>query len=288
MRHGEKFEYPYLESLASLAPLVDELVVNVGRGFDATLQNVQALPYQHMRIIERDWQIDVPEKKKGGLILSEQTNEALHACTGDWILYLQADEILHERNYTTIRQAIEQAPATTEAFVFSYVHFYGDYSIVQESRSVYRREVRLIRAGLAHSVGDAQSFRKRDGSKLRAQLIDASIYHYGWVRHQTAMKEKTYFMDQLYHGAPTVEAEKTGQPYTQDNYRYKHIWGLRSFQGTHPLCMHKRIASHDERWAGLKEPIVVSLRDVVKILLDFFEKLTGIRLFEYRSYKLVR
>src|SRR3954471_24070264 len=100
VRNGTQFDYPYLESLRSLLPLVDELIVNVGIGTDDTLERVRALARDEgqgkIRIFESRWPLDDPEKKKSGLILSEQTNLALEKCTGDWCVYLQADEVLHE------------------------------------------------------------------------------------------------------------------------------------------------------------------------------------------------
>ena len=34
IRNGEKFDFPYFESIRSLLPLVDEMVINVGVGDD--------------------------------------------------------------------------------------------------------------------------------------------------------------------------------------------------------------------------------------------------------------
>ena len=97
IRNGTKFDYPYLESLRSLLPLVDELVINVGVGDDDTAERgAQRFARDEgqgkVRPFESRWPLDDPEKKKGGLILSEQTNLALDRCTGDWCIYLQADE----------------------------------------------------------------------------------------------------------------------------------------------------------------------------------------------------
>ena len=77
VRNGTAFDYPYLESLRSLLPLVDELIVNVGKGDDDTLEQIQKFATQEgqgkVTYFESDWQLDQPEKKRGGLILSKQT-----------------------------------------------------------------------------------------------------------------------------------------------------------------------------------------------------------------------
>src|SRR6185295_9837059 len=115
--------------------------------------------------------------------------------------------------------------AEVEALVFDYLHFYGSFDVLQKNRGAYRREVRAFkRSSTARSVGDAQSFRKASGEKLGAARAGARVFHYGWVRTPDAMKEKTFFMDQLYHGKPEPRNEATGTPHTGDNYRYKRFW----------------------------------------------------------------
>ncbi len=292
VRNGERFDYPYLESIRSLLPLVDELVVNVGIGDDATLEKIQALAAAEPKIkwFESDWQLDNPEKKKGGLILSEQTNLVLDRCAGDWCVYLQADEVLHERDLSAISASMRAAHAKPEieGLLFEYIHFYGSFDVIQQTRSAYRREVRAVRRlSGARSVGDAQSFRKPDGSKLAVALCGGRIFHYGWVRTPEAMKEKTFFMDQLYHGAPTEEQKRSGTPHTGDNYRYKRFWGLRRFKGSHPKVMAERVKSKNWHWDLENSPLNWTWKDSKKIVLDTIERVSGHRFFEYRSYRLI-
>lgn len=296
VRHGVEFDYPFVESLNSLLPWVDELIINLGRGTDETPAALEAWRQTlsegdraKIQSFESDWQLDQPEKKRGGLILSEQTNLALARCTGDWCVYLQADEVLHEADREAFRtqlQAADRDPQV-DGLVFDYVHFYGSFDVVQISRSAYRREVRAIRRlSGARSVGDAQSFRKSDGSKLTVIPAKASVYHYGWVRTPQAMRDKTFFMDQLYHGDPSAEQSATQTPHTGENYRYKRFWGLRSFAGSHPKTMKRRIAERGWKWDLDHSPFEWTWKDAKKIILDLFERATGKRLFEYRSYRL--
>jgi len=299
VRNAVQFDYPFLESLQSLLPFVDELVINVGIGDDSTLEQIKLFaqqaekshPNKEIRFFESDWQLDNPEKKKGGLILSEQTNLALDQCTGDWCLYLQADEVLHEDDHFNLRKALQHAHPRPEidGLLFDYIHFYGSYDVIQQTRSAYRREGRMIRKNPgACSHGDAQSFRHVDGSKLNVVRANARVFHYGWVRHPEAMREKTFFFDQLYHGDPTAQNAVQGIPHTGDNYRYKKIWGLTRFRGTHPFSMHTRIQSKNWNWDLKNSPLVWTYADLPKIFLDLFEQATGLRLFEYRSYHLRR
>jgi glycosyltransferase involved in cell wall biosynthesis len=295
VRNGTRFDYPYLESLRSLLPLVDELVINVGKGDDDTAECIERFAREEgkgkVHTFESVWPLDDPEKKKGGQILSEQTNLALDRCTGDWCVYLQADEVLHEADTSRLREALFVADTRpeVEGLLFDYVHFYGSFDVIQQTRSAYRREVRAVRrASGARSVGDAQSFRKVDGQKLKVIRAGARVFHYGWVRTPEAMREKTFFMDQLYHGAPKAADAAAGVPHTGDNYRYKRFWGLRRFAGSHPGVMRERIGAKGWHWDLERSPLSWSVRDAKKVVLDLFERATGRRLFEYRSYRLLR
>jgi hypothetical protein len=294
IRNGTEFDYPYIESLRSLLPLVDELVVNVGIGTDNTLMRIKNFAEREgqgkVRFFMSRWPLDEPEKKKSGLILSEQTNLALDRCQGEWAIYLQADEVLHEADHEMIKAKLEQCRTNpeVEGLLFDYVHFYGSFDVVQETRSAYRREVRAVKKSSgARSVGDAQSFRKKDGSKLKVIRSGARVFHYGWVRKPEAMKEKTYFLDQLYHGDPAQTNAVTRTPHTGENYVYKRFWGLRPFQGAHPRFMANRIKAKGWQWDFSNAPLQWKMSDLKKVLLDTFERLTGIRLFEYRSYRLL-
>ncbi len=288
VRNGLQFDYPFLEAWRSILPLVDELVLNVGKSDDASLEATRKFANDEgqgkVRIIETEWPLNDPEKKRSGLILSEQTNIALDACTHDWCIYIQADEVIHEEDYPAIRNAFANAGPNIEAIVFQYQHFYSSYNVVQNTRSAYRREIRAIRKSSgARSIGDAQSFRKPNGQKLNAVLTKARIFHYGWVRTPEAMKEKTFFMDQLYHGDSKSEAKTA----TGENYRYKRFWGLQEYKGTHPAVMSERIKRMGWTWDLKHSPYVFSVSDLKKVFLDLYERTTGHRPFEFRNYRIM-
>lgn len=306
LRNGVEFDYPFRESIESLLPLVDEMVVNIDRGTDTSFQELQKLqakyPNKKWVIFESKWPFDDPEKRKGGKILSEQTNLALDQCTNDLCFYLQADEVLHEADYPLIQDGIAamNANSAIDGLLFDYVHFYGSFDVIQSGRSAYRREVRLVRKSSGvRSVGDAQSFRKvatgsgqNSASSLCVEKLrvlykglkkSPRVLHYGWVRTPQAMREKTVFMDSLYHSNSTAENLATG-----DNYRYKRFWGLMPFLGTHPAVMQERVRTKNWHWDFSSSPFVFHWSDFKKIALDSFERVTGHRPFEYRSYRILR
>ncbi len=90
VRNGVKYDYPFIESISSLLPVCDEVVVAVGQSEDDTLKRIQSLHSPKIRILETVWDESI---RKGGTILSQQTNLALDQIDGDWGIYLQADEV---------------------------------------------------------------------------------------------------------------------------------------------------------------------------------------------------
>ncbi len=183
-----------------------------------------------------------PQSRKGGFELARQTNLALERCQHNVCLYIQADEVLHEDDYPIFKRDLERfaQDPDVDALAFRWVHFYGNFDTIVESRKWYRREIRAIKRdrGLK-SYGDAQGFRISDEagrwSKPRAALSEARYLHYGWVRPPQIMAAKSQALDRLWHGNA-----RDGQH--QAETIYPKIFGMKPFRGTHPRVMRERIA----------------------------------------------
>ena len=95
-KNGNKLYYPIIESILSIIDLVDEFIVVLGDSEvdDTTELQIRALNNAKIKIIKTVWDL---EKFPDGTIYAHQTNLAKNACTGDWLFYLQGDEVVHER-----------------------------------------------------------------------------------------------------------------------------------------------------------------------------------------------
>lgn len=279
IRNGVKFDYPFLESIRSFLPVVDELVVAVGDSEDSTRELLLSLSSPKVKIIDTVWD---PQLRSGGSILAQQTNVALDHITGDWGFYLQGDEVIHEKEQATIRQACLQALSLNrvEGLLFDYMHFYGGYQWLGNSRRWYRREVRIIRNGIGvRSWGDAQGFR-RQGQKLRVMPVDARIYHYGWVKPPKAQQEKQRSFHRLWHSDEKAE-RMVGE---EVEYSYEDGGRLKRFTGAHPAVMLDRVKNQSWEFDYKPDQLKVPVKDRV---LDAFEDITGIRVGEYKNYLLL-
>ena len=198
LRNGQKLGYPFVESIRSVLPLVDEFVIALGPCDDATESMVRAIGDPKIRLIPTQWNERIQnDYSVKGFVYGQQKSVALFNCAGDWAFYLEADEVVHEADLPKIRAAMEKhlPDPRVEALAFDYLHFYGNANTYAWSPRWYRSEVRIIRntipawgpEGLFFVVLDTH----KRGRYPRAAHTGATIYHYGWVRSEAQMTLKT-------------------------------------------------------------------------------------------------
>lgn len=244
IRDGVRLGYPFVESIKSLLPLVDELIVNVGDCTDTTMDELRSIDTDKLVIFETPWD---PAMQQAGEVMAHQTNLALDRCTGDWCFYIQGDEVLHEADYPMIKAAMKKNLKRTkvEGLKFRYLHFRGDYNI-RDSLG-YRKQVRIVRNGInVRSVGDACGF-GIEGRRLSTASSDARMFHYGYVRPPQTMRAKTIQFQQFYirdrNGDQINEVQDVHQIESAD-YTYD-MRACVPYLGSHPSIMKEHISAKD-------------------------------------------
>lgn len=282
IRNAVKFDYPIVEAITSILPICDEFVVAVGKGEDETLRLIQEIDPQKIRIIETIWDESL---RKGGVVYAKETDKAFQAIAAhsDWAFYIQGDEVVHEKDLPIIKEAMQKwkDDASVDGLLFNYIHFYGSYDYIGDSPKWYRKEIRVVKNNKnIYSYRDAQGFRKDVNQKLRVKLIDASIYHYGWVKDPRVMQQKHLHVHQFWH---EDEAEKHIKVSVQ-GFDYSQIDSLDKFTGTHPRVMQARIRR--QNWAFTHDISHKNLSFKYRFKL-WMEKYTGWYVGEYRNYKII-
>lgn len=275
-------DYPVAEAIRSILPVVDEMIVLVGDSEDETEQLIQSIDDPKIKIHHSVWD---PALRKGGKVLAAETDKAFRLIdpASDWAFYIQADEVMHEKYIPVVKEACEKYldDKHVQGLLFKYLHFYGTYDYVGDSRTWYNREIRVIRNDKSISAyKDAQGFRV-GREKLRVKLIDAYIYHYGWVKSPEKMMRKNKNVSRFWH-EDTEAWKKILQQ--EDFFNYNDFDSLEKFTGTHPAVMHDRIQKknwHVELDISKKK---FTLKDNI---LYRFEKLTGVRPFDFKNYKII-
>lgn len=257
VKNAVKLYYPIKESIMSILPIVDEFVVAVGDCDDNTRELIESIGDSKIKIIDTVWDV---KAYPGGSILAYQTDLAKAHCSGDWLFYLQADEVIHQENHGAIRARCKELlhDKEVEGLLFRYKHFWADYNhAFTQNHKWYRNEIRIIRNNPEiHSWKDAQSFRKikdftkekylqKDGTeKLAVARVDAFVYHYGWVRPPKLMGKKQLHFNSCYKQDNTDKEELE----VISELDFGMVGRVPVYNDTHPAVMKERIAEFD--WAN--------------------------------------
>lgn len=303
-RNADRLYYPVVEMIRSILPICDEFVIAIGAGDegDRTRDLVAGIGDPKVRIIDTVWE---EQYFRRGIINAIQTDIAMKECSGDWLFYLQADEVVHEQYLPVIQTRCEELLEDTrvDGLLFRYRHFWGDYSHYHGGHGWYPNEIRIVRRDpTIHSWQSAQSFRRFDHyedprqpegtHKLNVARVDAEVFHYGWVRPPHLMQNKRRALDSVHWGRRKAQQYYDEAP---TEFDYGPLDRLAAYEGTHPAVMAERIASMD--WAdklqasGRPNPArELHKHERLKYrLISLAEKLLpdGRRLGGFRNYRLV-
>jgi glycosyltransferase involved in cell wall biosynthesis len=293
VRNAIKYDYPVVESLNSLLPLCDEVIVAVGKSEDDTLNLIRSIQNPKIKIIETAWDDSL---RTGGVLLAAETNKAFDVVPvdADWAIYLQADEVLHENDIPAIKEAMLKwkDEKSVEGLLFNYKHFYGSYQYIGDSYKWYRKEIRVIKNDKhIRSYKDAQGFRKyseapthetllNGGEKLKVKPVNACVYHYGWVKHPALQQNKQADFHKMWHDDNWVK-ENVIQAHEFD---YSVINSLEKYTGSHPAAMKGRIEGQSWKFEFDNSMKKVKVKER---FIKLCETIFGWRPGEYKNYKLI-
>lgn len=280
VRNSVRLTYPFLESVRSALPLCDEFIINCGASDDSTRELCVQLQQENpgkIKILDSVWKTD---GQSGGFQLKHQSDLALAQCQGRWCLYLQADEVLHEKDYPAIRAAMGRADSRPDidGLVFEYRHFYGSFAYEIRGRNWYQKEVRLFKNGRTiEAFRDAQGFR-RGGERLKVFPANARVFHYGYVRTPDSLGTKAAEMSQWWGAKPTNSPKEVEL--------HRHV-GLNRYPGSHPGVM-ASLLQKPNGFDPKKCRRKWDRNEIKNALTLLWESFVPFRLGEFRNYEIVR
>jgi glycosyltransferase involved in cell wall biosynthesis len=282
IRNAVKFDYPVVEAITSVLPMVDEFIVVAGNSEDSTNELIASIPSDKIKIFHSVWDDSL---RSGGRVLALETDKAMEhiSAESDWAFYIQADEVVHEKYHAQALESMRRwkDDKRVEGLLFNYTHFYGSYDFIGDSRRWYRKEVRIIRPCIGvQSWKDAQGFRI-GGKPLKVKDSGASIYHYGWVKPPEQQQAKQEYFHKLWHDDQWM---KENIPEVAE-FDYSSIDSVARFEGAHPSVMQARVDC--QNWKVNIDPAKKKLSVRYKFLL-FIERLTGWRAGEYKNYRILK
>ena len=247
VRHAVALDFPVVESIKSILPIVDEYIVNIGPDDDGTLSLISSIKDSKIKIIQSQWN---PNLVSGGYVYAQQTNIALFNCTGDWAIYLQADEVIHEDDLPLIQDFMQKylKDERVEGLALNELTFWGDYkTLLKVYPWAYSKRCWVVKPHkFVLSRGDAAGFTvhpkyKERGRKIRVLDTGGRVFHYSFVRSEEMLKKKAklvliYWQDRYsQHDIDRI---------TVSLYKCLPRQFMTGYSDSHPKVMETRIKNH--------------------------------------------
>jgi glycosyltransferase involved in cell wall biosynthesis len=282
IRNGNVLGYPFGPSIRSLLPLCDEIIVNVPRSTDGTVETVKAIGDPKIRIIESDWD---DKEKIGDPVMRRHTDLALEQCTGDWCVYIQGDEVLHEDSIPAMRAAMQRELDNPEVqgLLVDYTHFYGSFWTEVYSFGWYYKEVRVVRRDpKIRASGGAQGFRTTDDQKLHVKNSGGRYFHYGYALEPGQAQIKLGNLEALYGN------EKQSQAIARKARFYDDDQKVKPFTGTHPATMRADISAANWTYQS-RNPLIRFRRNYFwEDIALIVKRCTGVTVGVHKNYRLLK
>ncbi|MCX8196179.1 MAG: glycosyltransferase family 2 protein [Acidilobaceae archaeon] len=134
--------YPFLEAIAQALPVCDEFLISDGMSEDGTYEALQraAALNKKIRLYREEW-----PQKGFHEELRIATNMLLRKCQGDYVFYVQANEVVHEESWDYLRELPEIWPEAI-TFSFPYLLLYRLIRFHEQFRLRYARRLDYIEA----------------------------------------------------------------------------------------------------------------------------------------------
>lgn len=162
LKNALKQGYPFPEAIASALPICDEFLISDGYSTDGTFELLRqmSLSNKKIKIFRYNW-LDA----KSVTVLTDATNALRKKCRGEYIFYIQANEIVHEADVGFIRDLPEMLPQVN-TFCFPYLHLMGNYKYAEEFRLRFSKNLNgIVAIGDAWALGPSKAFIASEAAK---------------------------------------------------------------------------------------------------------------------------
>jgi hypothetical protein len=165
--------YPFVEAIASAMPICDEFLVSDGYSTDGTYEIMEkiALANPKIKVYREQW-----PNRKDVTILAEVTNSLRAKCRHEYILSLQANEVIHEQSAPFIK-ALPQMFPSVSTFSFPFIQFLNKYKFAEGFRLRFsKNNPSIVAKGDAWTLGASGQFIRK--KILRSLARPRKFYYY--------------------------------------------------------------------------------------------------------------
>lgn len=152
IKDGIKYGFPFSECIKAVAKIADEVVVVDGGSTDGTFDDVKilcdALSATNIKAIalQHHWDMDSPT------VMGDEKTYARQQCTGDWLIQIDADEIIVEPYPGAIRDIIAHYGDSFEVLDVPVINLYGDDDHIRLDPFPYKWRITKNNKNIIHGV----------------------------------------------------------------------------------------------------------------------------------------
>lgn len=172
--NAETGNYPYIESIKSMLGFCDEVVVVDGGSTDGTVEKIQAIDSDKVKIHVREW--DWNEPGMDGM----QKAYGRAMCSGEFLWQQDTDEVVHEDDYNKIKKLAKRFPKDVDILHLPVIELWGESDNVRTDRHSWKW--RLSR----------NDFRITHGIQKDARMVDEET---GKVYSKKGMSDGCFYID---------------------------------------------------------------------------------------------
>lgn len=224
IRNGVKLGYPFELCIRQLCKLCDEVIINCGDSDDKTLETLfglQKFYSKKIRIIETKWDMS---NTGDGKELATQINNVLPEASGEWIVYMQADELIHDKDVHSIKEFLHHQPINISQVELYRTYFWENLQTRLQTEEIWLG--RIFRKETHEVGGDGMYLIRHSGDVIRSPYW---IYHYSRIGNEDKVNTRLRNLDSLFHSEEVVKSFKPFS-YKEDS-KGKNII---KYAGTHP------------------------------------------------------
>ena len=244
IKNGVVQGYPFIEAILSALPVCDEFLISEGYSSDETWKLLCELQEKYpdkIKLFRDKWQ----GKTSSGEILASMSNILKKRCKGDYCLYIQANEIIHELTIREIKDLILFYP-DIDIFLLPFFNIMGDKYLfeTQFRKRLVKNLDYIIVKGDAYQLGyDIKRLILKPKKFLKFLLhrigersfyISKPIFRYRALFPKNYIKKlETRF--ELYHD------DKSRLPFKEEYDVVKEIWSSTNIYKTSPSLFWEQV-----------------------------------------------
>lgn len=180
--------YTICEVLANLRLISDEIVVCDGFSDDGTFEYLQTVP--DIKLYQDNWNLN----SQHGFEFTRITELGLSRCTGDYVFYLQADEVMHDEDVKRLPGLIEGYNSINLSF--RHIRYDFKYCLDWSGNRCYSKAIRFFKNNVdIYPYYDAYTFSGDVHPMLNSDII---VYHVGYVFLKNILQKMVNHADFFY------------------------------------------------------------------------------------------